>query len=231
MQVYRLIADQIASGALASGDRLPAERRLCDQLGVSRATVRRALADLVEDGLVGSSMGRGSFVATGPLVEPPNALLSFTELGSRRGLRPSARVLVREVRAATLEEAEQFGIAPGAEILELSRLRMLDGVPVAVDRSRVPIARAPALLDYDFGTASLYDALTAAGYPPVRAAYTVEAVAATAAEGALLGIEAGTPVLVTDTTAYDLGDRPVERCRTAYRADRYRFRATLVRRR
>jgi DNA-binding GntR family transcriptional regulator len=231
MQVYRLIADQIASGALGSGDRLPAERRLCDQLGVSRATVRRALADLVEDGLVESSMGRGSFVTTGPLVEPPNALLSFTELGSRRGLRPSALVIGRLVRPATLEEAELFGIAPGAEVLELSRLRMLDGVPVAIDRSRVPVVRAPALTELDFETASLYDALTAAGCAPARAAYTVEAAAATAAEGALLGIDAGTPVLVTDTTAYDLGDRPVERCRTAYRADRYRFRATLVRRR
>jgi DNA-binding GntR family transcriptional regulator len=231
LRVYRIVADQIASGTLGPGDRLPAERALCEQLGVSRATVRRALVELVEDGLVESSVGRGSFVSSGPLVEPPNALLSLTELGSRRGLVATARVLATEIHPATLEESEVFGIAPGADLFHLERLRMLDDVPVAVDASRVPLARAPHLVDVDFTTASLYATLTDAGAPPARAGYTVEALPATGPEAALLSIEVGAPVLVTLTTAYDPADRVVELCRTVYRGDRYRFRATLARRR
>jgi DNA-binding GntR family transcriptional regulator len=231
LRVYRIIADQIAGGTLGPGDRLPAERTLCEQLGVSRATVRRALLELSEDGLIESSLGRGSFVTAGPLVEPPNALLSLTELGSRRGLVPSARVLRAAVRPATVTESEAFGIAPGADVFVLERLRMLDGVPVAVDASRVPLARAPGLVEVDFATASLYATLNEAGAAPVRAGYTVDALPAAGPEAALLGIEDGTPVLVTMTTAYDAADRVVELCRTVYRGDRYRFRATLVRRR
>src|SRR5262249_34833525 len=80
LPVYRLIADEIAGGTLARGDRRPSEGELPGRLGVSRATVRRALGELATDGLVTASASRGSFVASGPLVEPPNALLSFTEL-------------------------------------------------------------------------------------------------------------------------------------------------------
>lgn len=231
LRVYRLIADEIAEGSLAPGDRLPSERDLTERLGVSRATVRRALGELANDGLVAASAGRGSFVASGPLVEPPNALLSFTELGGRRGLRAAARVLRREQRPATIEEAEAFGIAPGAELFLLERLRLLDDVPVAVDGTRFPLARAPEALDADFATASLYGLLEQAGCPPVRASYTVEALPVAEREGALLGLRAGDPVLVAETTAYDASDRLVELARTTYRADRYRFRATLVRRR
>lgn len=229
-QVYRLIADDIASGALAPGDRLPPERVLCERLSVSRATVRRALRELVEDGLVESSAGRGSFVSAGPLAEPPNALMSFTELGAARGLVASARVLSTRVRPATLEEAEAFGVAPGAELFELERLRMLDGVAVAVDRNRVALALAPNLLEVDFGAASLYDVLEASGAAPVRADYTTAAAPADPRQAEQLGVVSGEPLLLAMTTSYDATGRLVELSETAYRSDRYRFRATLVRR-
>src|SRR3712207_463781 len=114
-RVYREIAREIETGVLLLGDRLPSERWLCDELGVSRATVRLAIEELVADGLV-ESRGRGSFVTGDALVEPPNALMSLSELGRSRGLEASARVLAFEVRAATIDEAETFGIAPGAEV-------------------------------------------------------------------------------------------------------------------
>ena len=90
--VYREIAREIESGALLPGDRLPSERWLCDELGVSRATVRRALEELMAEGMV-ESRGRGSFVTGEALVEPPNTLMGLTELGERRGLEAGADVL------------------------------------------------------------------------------------------------------------------------------------------
>src|SRR5687767_8118172 len=96
-RVYRQIAEGIEHGELQPGDRLPSERRLCDALGVSRATVRRAVAELVADGLV-EPRGRGSYVSGAALAEPPNTLVSLTELGRSRGLEASARVLTSAIR-------------------------------------------------------------------------------------------------------------------------------------
>jgi DNA-binding GntR family transcriptional regulator len=230
-RVYRLIADDIASGTLRPGDRLPAERELCQQLSVSRTTVRRAFAALVDDGLIESAAGRGAFVTNDSLAEPPNALMSFTELGASRGLRPSSVVLARELRQATIEQAELFHIAPGAELFAIERLRRLDDVPVAVDEAFVPLRRAPELESVDFAAESLYAVLDRNGCAPVRAAYTVEAASASPREAELLGLAAGAPVLTAITIGTDAAGQAVEQTRTVYRADRYRFHATLVRRR
>jgi GntR family transcriptional regulator len=230
-RVYRLVAEQIAQGELAPGAQLPSERTLCDQLHVSRTTVRRAFAALSEDGLIESAPGRGTFVTGGPLIEPANGLLSFSELGRRRGLEPTARVLERRVRPASYDESERFRIAPGAELFELSRLRMLDGAPVAIDVARVPLARVPQLVDADFETASLFDCFEEAGCAPVRADYTVEATAADARAADLLEMVAGGPVLLAATTSFDRQGRVIELAHTYYRGDRYRFQSSLVRRR
>ncbi len=229
-QVARAIAGQIAGGALQPGDRLPGERALRERFGVSRATVRRALASLSADGLVEAHPGRGSFVAADPLGEPPEVLTSFTAMGAERGLVASAQVLAAEVVPATLDESEAFGIAPGAELFVLERLRLLDGHAVAIDRSRVPLARAPGLPAVDFTSASLYAALDAAGAGPSRAEYAMQAVGADARQARLLGVPPGAPLLRTTTRSTDARDTVVELGEMHYRGDRYRYRATLTRR-
>jgi GntR family transcriptional regulator len=228
-RVYRQIAREIESGALQPGDRLPSERWLCDELGVSRATVRRAIEELVTDGLV-EGRGRGSFVTGDALVEPPNTLMSLSELGRSRGLEASSEVLAAELRPATIDEAEAFGIAPGAELFELQRLRMLDGLPISLDHNRVPLRLVPDAAAVDFTSASLYDALEHAGHPPARADYELEARGADEHEAELLGLAADAPVLFATTVAIGEDGRVVDLGRTVYRADRYRFQATLMRR-
>jgi GntR family transcriptional regulator len=228
-RVYRQLAEEIRSGGLRPGERLPSERYICDELGVSRATVRRALEELVADGLV-EARGRASFVAGEALAEPPNALMSLSELGRSRGLRATARVLERTIRPATIDEAEAFQIAPGTELLDLQRLRMLDGMPISLDQNRVPLRLVPDAEDLDFTTASLYDALERNGNAPARADYEIEARAAESGEAELLGLEPGAPVLLATTIAVREDGRMVDMGRTVYRADRYRFQATLMRR-
>jgi GntR family transcriptional regulator len=156
--------------------------------------------------------------------------MSLSELGRSRGLEASARVLSAAVRAATIDEAEAFAIAPGADVFELKRLRMLDGLPISIDHNRVPLRLAPRLSDADFTTASLYEALDSAGNPPRRADYELEARGADAPEAELLGIAPGAPVLLATTVAIGDEGRVVDLGRTVYRADRYRFHATLMRR-
>ena len=225
------LADRIAAGRLRPGARLPSERELCDSHGVSRVTVRRALAELVEEGLVEAVAGSGWFVSSGPVSEPPNALMSFSAMGAARGLRASSRLLEVGVRPATLDEAEQLAMVPADDLFEVRRLRLLDNRPVAIDYSRVPLARVPTLTEHDFGVESLYAVLEAAGVHPSRAVFAVEAVPCTPDQAELLEVAPGAPLLLARQSTFDQDGRPLELGLIAYRGDRYRFRATLDRRR
>lgn len=230
MQVARIVLERASAGKLQAGSRLPSERALCAQLGVSRVTLRKALEVLVDEGVLESSQGRGWFlVTTGVLAEPPNALRSFTETARIRGLEPSSKILSAATREATLSEAESFSVAPGSELFVLQRVRCLDGIPVACDDIRVPIVLAPHLPQLDYRVDSLYAALQRAGAAPVRSDYAVEAAAAHGDIAAHLNLAEGDPVLRTTQTSYSATERVVEIGRTTYRGDRYRFRASLYR--
>jgi GntR family transcriptional regulator len=229
-QIYRSIADRIASGDLSAGDRLQGERDLSVVLGVGRTTVRRALAELERDGLIESLPGRGTFVAGGPISES-NALVGLSELGAARGLRTTSIVIRAETRPATVEESDVFVIAPGAPLFQLERVRLLDGLELALADTLVPEGRAPGIADVDFGYASLYAELDARGASPVRAEYTVWATGADERMAGLIAVKPGDPVLVTSTRAFDARGRVVETSIVTYRADRYRMRTELVRRR
>jgi GntR family transcriptional regulator len=227
--VARDISAEIDSGRLPAGSQLPPERELGERFGVSRVTVRSALADLERRGLIDRQPGRGTFVASPRIGESAGTLSSFTELGARRGLVASARVLDAHVASATVEDSELFSVAPGADIFELTRVRLLDGLPISIDRSRVPLGCLPSLASLDFARDSLYATLDAAGHGPMRADYLVYAVAATAEQAQQLDIAEGAPVLLTRTVSCDQAGRVVEQGEMAYRGDRYRFQASLVR--
>jgi GntR family transcriptional regulator len=219
------LAGRIAREELRPGQQLPTERDLSVEYGVSRVTVRRALGLLGEEGLVHAVQGRGTFVASGRLAEPPNSLLSFHDMVAGEDVEVGATVLCVDTRPASLREADTFGIAPGAALLELERLRTLDGLPVAVDSNTLPLALDPGLADLDWSKASLYARLAAAGRPPVTAEYGVEARAADARQAELLGTDPGAPLLVAESEAFDPRGRLIVVGVIAYRGDRYRFRS------
>ena len=228
-RVQRELAEEIGRGARPGGSRLPPERTLAAHYGVSRVTLRRALSELEREGLVARDP-RGWSVIAAVVGEPPNALMSFSEMAAARGLTPSARVLDRRVREASVDEAELLGLAPGAPLFELERLRLMDGVPILIDRSTIALALAPALDDVDFSTASLYQVLQERyGVRPARARFAIDAIAADDRQASLLGLPAGGPLLRCSQATEDDAGRTIERCDMVYRGDRYRFRATLVR--
>ena len=227
-RVQESLAEEIERERRPAGSRLPPERALAEHFGVSRVTLRRALDELARAGIVMRS-GAGWAVASPALSEPPNALMSFSEMAASRGLTPGARVLDRRVRPATIDEAEVLGLAPGAPLFELERLRSMDGVPILVDRTRIPLSLAPGLDDADLEGASLYEILESYGLRPTRARFSVEAIAADERHAGLLGLEPGQPLLRCQQDTEDETGRHIERCEMVYRGDRYRFRATLVR--
>lgn len=228
-RVQESLAEEIERGRRAPGSRLPPERALAEHFGVSRVTLRRALAELERSGVV-TRTSTGWAVATARIGEPPNALMSFSEMAASRGLTPSSRVLNQEVRPASIDEAETLGLAPGAALFELERLRLMDEVPIMIDDTRVPLSLAPGVDETDFAKASLYEVLERRyALRAARARFSVEAIAADERRASLLGLPIGEPLLRCHQLTEDETGRPIEICDMVYRGDRYRFRATLVR--
>ncbi|WP_037915411.1 GntR family transcriptional regulator [Actinacidiphila yeochonensis] len=229
-QTYRRLSEALRRGAFPAGGRLPGERDLAGSLGVSRSTLRQALGRLAEEGKLERSSQRGWFVRGNVVGEPPSTLQSFSEMARARGLQARATVLESRSRAATFEEAEQLGIAPAARVLDLRRLRSLDGVPVCVDRSIVVLGLAGGLDSMDLTDRSLYETLEReCGLRVARSSYSVRAEAADDATAELLLIEPGAPVLIGEETTYTDDGAVVLIGRMTYRSDAYRFQADLFR--
>lgn len=229
LQAVDYLRREVAEGRLPLGSRLPPERELCERLSISRVTLRKALARLVDDGVLRSSHGRGWFVAGSAQADWPHSLESFSETAERMGLTATSVILRAGVEPATLDEAEELGIAPGAPLFQLVRVRLLDGVPIAMDDSRVPAALAPGLSDIDFASGSLYESLAHVGLDPQRADSTIEARGADAELAAHLRVQPGTPVLVMHQLVVDGDERPVLSSTIRYAGDRYRLRTFFAR--
>ncbi|MEU8505740.1 GntR family transcriptional regulator [Streptomyces brevispora] len=229
VQAAEVIEQRVKDGSLPAGRRLPAERELCAQLGISRVTLRRALHQLVEQGVLRSSHGRGWYVEGRTDRVWPNSLESFTETARRKGLVPSSQVLRAEVVAATLDEADEFEVAAGTELFRLDRVRLLDGLPIGVDSSRVVLHHAPGLVDTDFTASSLLAELTAAGSEPVNAESMIESRGCPPELAPHLDLSAGDPVLVMQQSMTDTRGRVVLVTTITYRGDRYRLRTSFVR--
>jgi GntR family transcriptional regulator len=227
-QIAEALARQIEAGELPAGTQLLGERELSKRFDASRVTLRRALIELRDRGLIESDSSRGWFVAS-PYVGEPNALMSFSEMAKSRGLAASSFVLGAAARPATIDEADELRIAPGSQIFDLERIRCLDDVPVAIEQSRIPLRYAPSLPTIDFATSSLYEELRRAGTIPSYANYTLQAISANATRARQLEIGVGVPLLMASATTHDRNGRPIELSRSMFRGDRYRFRTTLFR--
>lgn len=228
-QAADLIRHQIETGRLASGGRIPAERDLLAQLSISRVTLRRALQTLVEEGVLTSSHGRGWYVSADAPKEFPNTLKSFSETAARLGLVPSSDVIRAEEAPASLDEAEELGIAPGAPVFHLDRIRRLDGVPVAVDTSFFAASIKPDFAGVDFRFASLFEQLLGHGIDLARGETTIEARAADEVLAHHLDIEPGKSILVMRQTIMDGASKPVLSSTVQYVGDRYRLRTSFSR--
>jgi len=230
IQAADLIRGEIDKGVLKRGGRLTPERELCEQLGISRVTLRRALRQLVEEGVLSASHGRGWYITqAAPKKEWPNRLESFSETAARMGLRTHSTILRAESGPATLDEAEQLAIAPGTALFRLERVRFLGGVPTAVDLTLIPAGLVPGIEEVDFAEGSLYSTLARAGIEPARADSTIEAGKADERTAGLLQIPAGDPLLVMWQLAVSAQQEPLFVSTIQYAGERYRLRTSFTR--
>ena len=218
-RIEQALRERIAT--LSPGDALPSDADLCEEFGVSRMTARNAMQRLADDGLVLRIPGKGSFVAEPPAHRRADRLLTFSSEMERRGRHPSSKVLAREIRPSTAEQAAALGIAPGEPVVALRRLRCADDEPIAVELAILVSATAPAVMAADLEAGSLHDALARGGYHLRRGTATIAAAPATPEDARLLGLDKGDALLVERRVIMDSHGRRIEATESRYPADRY----------
>jgi GntR family transcriptional regulator len=215
---------RIRSGKWPAGSRLPPERELCQLFDVSRSTLRLALDELEEAGLITRHQGRGTFVSR-PRIET-DASSYFTIGASLRAQGSAAvtKVLGIEIAEAGRSVATDLGLLPGDQVIHLERLRMVDAIPLLLESSWLPLALFPDLADQDLVGRSLYDILREEySCDVVAATETLEPVILTPRESGLLGVGRHAPALLIRRLGTDAAGHVVELSQALLRGDRSRL--------
>lgn len=216
---------EISVGELAPGQRLGAEREIAQRLGVSRSTIRAALADLERSGTIVRARGRsgGIFVAERKVERDLTSLTGLPAYLRRQGFQSDARVISTATIAAAVDVAQALAIKPGELVHEIVRVRLADGDPISLERASFPADRFPGLLDHAL-SGSLYELLESEyGLVPDQAEERLEVVDAGLAEARLLDVPRHASLVSISRTAWDREEQPFEASRDLFRGDRVRI--------
>ena len=211
------------------GSSIPSERQLCEQLGVSRPTLRSVVDELVRDGALVRRHGKGVFVARAKIAQnlAQAGGAGSHILASVDGTWAS-RTLAFEIVPAGARVGRRLHLAPHDEIVRVHRVRLVDGEPVCVETVHLPRRFVADLTSADLDGVSLYALLRRRfGLTLARAVQIIEPTVADEQEAALLEVPAYSPALLFERTTHDARGRAVEFTHSIYRGDRYRIVSTL----
>ncbi len=224
VQIAEGLIDQIESGELTPGDRLPPERDLSEKLGVNRLTLRRALRVLEAQGLIIRKHGIGTYVAERKIERQMEVVFRFTRGMQRRGFTPAAKLISLEVSVVEAALARELTMPLSSLAYLILRLRSINQEPVMLESYTIPTQRFPGLDQYDLESRSVYEVMeTEYGVTIARARQSFEPVVASDFEAGLLGIDVGAPLMLERRLSFDKDGRPIEHGKDRYRGDRFRF--------
>lgn len=222
-QIQQALMEKIHAGELTVGDPLASEEELARLYQVSRMTARQALHGLKTSGYASSQKGRGTFVTRPKLEKNIMHLHGFTEDMKHQGMVPSSKLLEQTVVKATADLAEKLKVEADEPVMKLRRLRLADGIPMALEISHVPLKQFPGLEKINFGKQSLYFVLRETF--GVRVAYAdevIESLPATREESELLTMPKKASILSISRIIITTEEIPIEVACSRYRGDRYR---------
>lgn len=223
-RVFVALRDRILAGAFDRTGVLPSEHELDREFGVSRITVRRALAELERRGLIERGQGRQARILRGVRPLPVAANVTAELRNTRRiGRETDVTVLGADRIRAPLEVATALGLESGAEVIWINRLRSRAGQPVCHTSAHLPGSVADRIDLGALQTTPLVELLVAGGYRLTRVEQAIAAIAAEQPIAGQLDVAEGTPLLMLDRVVFDQSDRAVQLLRALFRSDAYRY--------
>jgi GntR family transcriptional regulator len=230
-RVESVLAGDIAEGMLPPEAQLPSEDGLVERFKVSRTTVRKAIQNLIERGLVEVRRGKGTFVTRPKITQELTDLTGFVEDMQTLGRIPTARLLDKRIVPADESVADHLALAPGTLVVRLQRVRLADRVAMSFDETYLPRELGEKIAENDLEAEPVFALLeNKYGTPLVEAEYKLEATAANPVVARALQVPAASPIFLIERTSYTTGNRPVDYERLHYRGDRIRFVTRLARR-
>jgi GntR family transcriptional regulator len=215
------LREQIVAGEIPSGAPLPSEAQLSEQFGVSRGTVRQALAALRGEGLIAGGRGRPPVVARPALAQSFDQLVSFSVWAVTLGRTPTARTLEIARRSADPVVGRALALESGADVFQVKRLRLLDGEPMMMELTSFVEQIGRLLLDCDLDRGSIYEQLGERGVVFAEAQQTISAIAASAEQASLLGVARRAPLLEVRRRTLGPDGGPLEYSCDVYRGDAF----------
>lgn len=230
-KVEEVLASEIARGEVKPGDRLPSEDQLLARFGVSRITVRRAIQNLIQRGMVEIRRGHGTYVLAPKVSQELSRLTGFVEDMAVHGRKASAKVLSQDVVAANSTVARQLRIARGTHVVRIERVRLADSVPMSFDETYLPLEIGERIVRNDLRVKPIFTLLEEEfGIPLAEAEYVLEAAAASAHVAEALAVTRGAPIFRIERTSFTSMGQPIDYEILSYRGDLIRFVTRLARR-
>ncbi len=223
-QIMGHLREKIAAGDYPVNSTLPPERELVEMYQVSRMTVRQAIAELVNEGILVRRKGIGTFVAPPKLEQHLSSLTSFTEDMAQRGMKAGGRILSFKEIVPDSTIRKILNVNAQDTVFESVRLRLADEEPMALETTTLIASLCPGLKREDLENQSLYKLLTERwGLQLEYATQSLEPILAPPHEAALLHVAPGAPLLLMHRVTHDQSGRVFEHVKSLYRGDRYKF--------
>lgn len=225
-QLKEELLKKIASKHWPPGTKIPSEKELCEMYGVSRITVRKALDELVRSGHLVRQQGKGTFVTNLSMEQRLSKFYSFSEELKKRGMDEHVRVIHFDQVAAADDVARHLGLKSLDPVFKLTRLRMVDCTPYALETSYIPVAVCPTLSEKSIIEVGLYNSMRASGVFPDRAIEKFRATVIRKTEAELMELKAGLPAMHLERVTY-FGIRTIEYCSSIVRGDFFTYTVEL----
>lgn len=219
LRIRQVLHERIERGDYAPGTALPSENDLAEEFGAARLTVRRAMDALAAEGIVRRVQGKGVFAAAGLLDPEGEGRGGFRETASILGLDATVRILSRSRRYAGAYYGWLFGVAANDLLYSIRRLNIIDGEPVSIENTLIPLALFPGIEDVDIQVFSLYETYGRMGRAVAKAQEKLDVIELTARDAGLLGLGAGAPALMLECVSYDATGQAIEYARSLARGD------------